>query len=53
VREVAVATESAQPPMPRVFALKASVPGAEDALPVEAGKGTVTSTVSGTVQMTK
>jgi predicted secreted protein len=53
VREVAVTTESSQPPVPRAMALMKAIGGAdaESALPVEAGKGTVTTTVSGTVQM--
>jgi predicted secreted protein len=52
VREVSVMTDSAQPPMPRVFAMRASAaPMSDETLPVEAGKGTVTSNVSGTVQM--
>jgi len=52
VREVAVTTDAAQPPVPRMYAMKAMAPSASDeALPVEAGKGAVTSTVSGTVQM--
>jgi predicted secreted protein len=50
VREVSVA--SGEPnfpsPMPRVRAMAAS---SDEALPVEAGKGTVTVTVSGSVQM--
>jgi len=50
VREVSVA--SAEPnfpsPMPRVRAMAAS---SDEALPVEPGKGTVTVTVSGSVQM--
>jgi len=33
--------------------MKASAAAADEALPVEAGKATVTSTVSGSVQMSK
>jgi len=52
VREVSVTTESMQPPVPRAMAMmKAIAGGGEEALPVEAGKGVVTTTVSGTVQM--
>jgi predicted secreted protein len=53
VREVSVATESNQSPIPRAMAMMKAIGGAdaEAALPVEAGKGTVTTTVSGTVQM--
>jgi predicted secreted protein len=51
VREVSVSTEANQPPVPRAMAMMKAIAGAEDALPVEAGKGTVTTTVSGTVQM--
>jgi predicted secreted protein len=54
VREVQVSTDSEQPPAPRVFMAKAAMaPQADQALPVEAGKGTVTASVNGTVQMTK
>ena len=50
VREVNVATGEANfpPPMPRVRAMAAS---ADEALPVEPGRGTVSVTVSGSVQM--
>jgi predicted secreted protein len=53
VREVAVASDAGQPPPPRPYmAMRAMAAGAADeALPVEAGQGTITSTVSGTVQM--
>jgi len=52
VREVSVTTDSAQPPVPQVYAMRAmAAPAAEDALPVEAGKGLVSATVNGTVQM--
>jgi predicted secreted protein len=52
VREVTVQTDAVQPPVPRMMAMRA--PGAADAgepLPVEAGKGNVTSNVNGTVQL--
>jgi len=52
VREVSVSTDALQPPVPRAMAMmKAIAGGGEEALPVEAGKGVVTTTVSGTVQM--
>jgi predicted secreted protein len=52
VREVSVSTEANQPPIPRAMAMMKAIGGPDaDALPVEAGKGTVTTTVSGTVQM--
>jgi predicted secreted protein len=53
VREISVSSESSMPPVPRAMALMKAIGGAdaEAALPVEAGKGTVTTTVSGTVQM--
>ena len=52
VREVSVASgePNVPPPMPRVRAMAAS---SDEALPVEPGKGTVTVTVSGSVQMMK
>jgi predicted secreted protein len=51
VREVSVSTEAPVAFVPRPMAMMKAIAGAEDALPVEAGKGTVTTTVSGTVQM--
>jgi predicted secreted protein len=51
VREVNVQTDGGQPPSPRMFAMKASSAMADDSLPVEAGTGTVTTNVNGTVQM--
>lgn len=52
VREVTVQTDSAQPPVPRAMAMRASVAGdAGESLPVEAGKGSVTTNVNGTVQL--
>ena len=53
VREVSVSTEAQQPPVPRAMAMMKAIAGggAEESLPVEAGKGVVTTTVSGTVQM--
>lgn len=55
VREVAVSADAEQPPTPRMYAAKAALSSVatEQALPVEAGKGTVTVSVSGTVQMSK
>lgn len=56
VREVAVTSDSEQPPMPRPFMARAVSAAPADlapALPVEGGKGTLTVTVNGTVQMTK
>ncbi len=52
VREVNVASSEPNfpPPMPRARAMAA---GSDEALPVEPGKGTVTITVSGSVQMIK
>lgn len=53
VREVAVNAEGGMPPQP-MMRMQASRAIAEDAaLPVEAGKATVTATVSGSIQMTK
>ena len=52
LREVSVATDNGQPPPPRMFAMRAKLASSgDDSLPVEAGSGTVTSTVNGTVQM--
>ena len=51
VREVSVSTEAQQPPVPRAMAMMKALGGADEALPVEAGKGTVATTVSGSVQM--
>ncbi len=50
LREVAVSTEESSPPRPRMMALAASSATTE-ALPVEAGKGMVQVTVSGSVQL--
>jgi predicted secreted protein len=51
VREVAVNTEDGAPPV-RMFRMQPAAAAADAAtLPVEAGNGTVTVTVSGTVQM--
>jgi len=55
IREVNVASNE-QPPMPRPMMMQAraaAAPAPDDALPVEPGKGTVTVSVNGTVQMTK
>ena len=52
VREVAVASEGAQyQPQPLAMRAQAMRSGADEALPVEAGKAQVTATVSGSVQM--
>jgi predicted secreted protein len=54
IREVNVSSNEQQP-MPRVMAMaaRAPAPAADEALPVEPGKGVVTVSVNGTVQMTK
>ena len=54
IREVNVSSND-QPPMPRPMLMQAKSMSAasEEALPVEPGKGTVTVSVNGTVQMTK
>jgi predicted secreted protein len=55
IREVNVASNE-QTPMPRPMMMQAraaAAPAPDDALPVEPGKGTVTVSVNGTVQMTK
>ncbi len=53
VREVAISGGEPGPvPLPRMAALAASPQAAVEAQPVEAGKATVTVTVSGSVQMT-
>jgi predicted secreted protein len=54
IREVNVASNE-QTPMPRPFLMSraAAAPASDEALPVEPGKGTVTVSVNGTVQMTK
>jgi predicted secreted protein len=54
IREVNVQTDTPQPPVPRMFAMKASVASdAGEALPVDAGKGSVTSNVNGSITLTK
>lgn len=50
VREVNVQTDAGQPPQPRMFAMKLASADAS-ALPVEAGNGTVTASVNGTVRL--
>ncbi|HZT56001.1 MAG TPA: SIMPL domain-containing protein [Burkholderiaceae bacterium] len=54
IREVNVSSNE-QPPMPRPMMMQAKAMSApaDEMLPVEPGKGTVTVNVSGTVQMTK
>jgi predicted secreted protein len=52
LREVNVSAQDVYAPRPRVFAMaKAAVAEADSALPVEAGKSTVTVMVSGSVQL--
>jgi len=52
LREVSVqAHDQGQPPRPRMMAMEAKAASADMAVPVEAGKSTVTVTVSGTVQL--
>ncbi|MBI5268558.1 MAG: SIMPL domain-containing protein [Burkholderiales bacterium] len=51
VREVNVQTQEHGEPRPRFYAAAAPMAEAAKALPVEAGKGTVSVTVSGSVQM--
>ena len=54
IREVNVQTDQQQPPPPRPYLAKAMAASvASEPLPVEAGKGSVTSTVNGSVTMTK
>ncbi len=53
LREVAVNTEDSgrNPPMPRMVAMAARAEAADAPVPVEAGRSTVTVTVSGSVQL--
>ena len=55
LREVNVAASDHQPPMPlpMLRARAMAAPAADEPLPVEAGKGTVTVSVNGTIQLTK
>ena len=54
VREVNVATNDfQQPPQPMLMKASRASTGADEALPTEAGKGEVSATVSGAVQMTR
>ena len=54
IGEVNVSSNDAQPPMrPMMMQAKSMSASADEALPVEPGKGTVTVSVSGTVQMTR
>ena len=54
IREVNVASNEQQPgPRPMMMQARSMSASTEDALPVEPGKGTVTVSVTGTVQMTK
>jgi predicted secreted protein len=55
IREVAVNTGEVTPPRPMAALqqMRAKADGADDALPVEPGKGTVNVNVSGTVQLVK
>ncbi len=51
VREVAVNAESPQMPAPQMMRAQSMRASSDEALPVEAGKATVTAQVSGSVQM--
>ncbi len=51
LREVQVQGNDAAPPMMRMQAMRASAGAADESLPVEAGKATVTVTISGSVQL--
>jgi predicted secreted protein len=51
LHEVNVQTQAGQPPMPRMFAMKSAAMAPASPLPVEAGNGSVTATVSGSVQL--
>jgi predicted secreted protein len=51
VREVAVNAESPGTPQFQAMAMRANVSSGDQALPIEAGKATVTANVSGSVQM--
>ena len=51
IREVTVSGSEPSYPPPRMMQAKAMSASADEALPVEPGKGTVTATVSGSVQM--
>lgn len=55
IREVQVGTPEVPRfmPMPMLRAAPAAAPAADEAVPVEAGRATVTTSVSGSVQMTK
>jgi len=54
IREVNVSSNEQQPmPRPMMMAKAAAAPMADELLPVEPGKGSVTVNVNGTVQMTK
>ena len=51
VREVSITTDGSQPSQPTFVRQQSMRASADEALPVEAGKGLVTATVSGSVQM--
>ncbi len=53
VREVNVATNDSQPPVPMLMKAMRATAVADEALPTEAGKGEVSATVSGSAQMTR
>jgi predicted secreted protein len=53
LREVQVSSDAAPPPMPVMRARTTAMEAADASLPVEAGKGSVTVSISGTVQMVK
>jgi len=51
VREVNVNIDRGQPPRPFVMQAKAMAASVSEPLPVEAGSGTVTANVNGSVQL--
>lgn len=51
LREVQLSTDAASPPMPVFKARAMAAPAADEALPVEPGRGQVSATVSGSIQM--
>jgi predicted secreted protein len=53
LREVQVSSDAAPPPVPVMRARTTAMEAADASLPVEAGKGSVTVNISGTVQMVK
>lgn len=53
LREVTLQSDAPMQPFPRVQAMRASAAMADEALPVEAGKASVTITVNGSVRLTR